>query len=32
VIIASHEVPKNIPDSVKPLVKILHLQHGELDQ
>jgi cell division transport system ATP-binding protein len=32
VIIASHEVPKNIPDSVKPSVKILHLQHGELDQ
>ncbi len=30
VIIASHELPHNIPDNMKDLVKVLHLQHGEL--
>lgn len=32
VIIASHEVPKNVPTSIQHLVKVLHLQHGELTQ
>ena len=30
VIIASHELPHNIPDNIKNVVKVLHLQHGEL--
>jgi len=30
VIIASHELPQNIPDNIKNVVKVLHLQHGEL--
>jgi cell division transport system ATP-binding protein len=30
VIIASHELPHNIPDHMQNLVKVLHLQHGEL--
>jgi cell division transport system ATP-binding protein len=30
VIIASHELPHNIPDNMQNAVKVLHLQHGEL--
>ena len=30
VIIASHELPHNIPDNMHNVVKVLHLQHGEL--
>ena len=30
VIIASHELPHSIPDNIKNVVKVLHLQHGEL--
>jgi len=30
VIIASHELPHNIPDNIKNVVNVLHLQHGEL--
>lgn len=30
VIIASHELPQNIPDNMQNVVKVLHLQHGEL--
>jgi cell division transport system ATP-binding protein len=30
VIIASHELPQNIPDNLQNVVKVLHLQHGEL--
>jgi cell division transport system ATP-binding protein len=32
VIIASHEVPKNVPSSIQHLVKVLHLNHGELTE
>ena len=32
VIIASHEVPKSLPSSIQHLVKVLHLNHGELTQ
>jgi cell division transport system ATP-binding protein len=32
VIIASHELPQNIPDNMQNVVKVLHLQHGELSQ
>jgi cell division transport system ATP-binding protein len=30
VIIASHEVPHNIPAKMQSVLKVLHLQHGEL--
>ena len=30
VIIASHELPHNIPDNMQNAFKVLHLQHGEL--
>lgn len=30
VIIASHELPHNIPENMQNAVKVLHLQHGEL--
>ncbi len=30
VIIASHELPHNIPESMQNALKVLHLQHGEL--
>lgn len=30
VIIASHELPQNIPDNMQNVVKVLHLQNGEL--
>ena len=30
VIIASHELPHNIPDNMRNTFKVLHLQHGEL--
>ncbi|MFZ9642677.1 MAG: cell division ATP-binding protein FtsE [Candidatus Methylopumilus sp.] len=30
VIIASHELPHNIPDNMRNAFKVLHLQHGEL--
>ena len=32
VIIASHEVPKNVPSSIQSAVRVLHLQNGELTQ
>jgi ABC-type ATPase involved in cell division len=32
VIIASHEVPKNVPSSIQNAVRVLHLQNGELTQ
>lgn len=32
VIIASHEVPKNVPSSIQNAIKVLHLNHGELSQ
>lgn len=30
VVIASHELPQNIPDNMQSVVKVLYLQHGEL--
>jgi cell division transport system ATP-binding protein len=30
VIIASHELPHNIPENMQNGLKVLHLQHGEL--